>query len=153
MTMTGVNELFLDTNTLIYATNSAAPLHQVANQFIQTTFAAGIQLTVSTQILREYLATATRLSTQGVNFPQSDILANLQLFQSRFRVVEDNLQLFSALMGLFQNYSFAGKQVHDANIVATMQIYGITHLLTHNVSDFSRFAALITIVPLVGNTP
>jgi predicted nucleic acid-binding protein len=153
MTMTGVNELFLDTNTLIYATNSAAPLYQVANQFLQTTYAAGIQLTISTQILREYLATATRLSTQGVHFPQADILANLQFFQSRFKVVEDNLQVSSTLIGLFQNYNFAGKQVHDANIVATMQIYGITHLLTHNVSDFNRFAGLITIVPLVGNIP
>ncbi len=43
----------------------------------------------------------------------------------------------------------AGKQVHDTNIVATMQVYGIIGLLTHNVADLTRFAALITIVPLV----
>jgi predicted nucleic acid-binding protein len=110
-------------------------------------------LTVSTQILREYLATATRLSAQGVSFPKADILANLQLFQSRFKVVEDNVQVFLNLLDLVQNHNFAGKQVHDGNIVATMQFYGLTHLLTHNVSDFNRFAGIITIVPLAGDTP
>ena len=32
-----------------------------------------------------------------------------------------------------------GKQVHDANIVATMMAYGIPALLTHNAKDFARF--------------
>jgi len=46
-----------------------------------------------------------------------------------------------------------GRQVHDANIVATMQVYGITHLLTHNTDDFARFAHLITVVLLQPGTP
>ncbi len=53
------------------------------------------------------------------------------------------------VVNLLQTIPTAGKQVHDANIVATMQAYTIQHLLTHNVSDFNRFAGLITIVPLV----
>ncbi|MEH2170887.1 MAG: hypothetical protein V7K41_30400 [Nostoc sp.] len=43
-----------------------------------------------------------------------------------------------------------GKQVHDANIVATMLVYGIPQLLTHNTSDFARFSGLITVLPLQG---
>jgi hypothetical protein len=39
--------------------------------------------------------------------------------------------------------------VHDANIVATMQVYGIRQLLTHNADDFTRFSAFITVVPLI----
>jgi predicted nucleic acid-binding protein len=39
-------------------------------------------------------------------------------------------------------------EVHDANIVATMQVYGVRHLLTHNTADFARFSHLITVVPL-----
>ena len=41
------------------------------------------------------------------------------------------------------------KQVHDANIVATMQVYGIDQLLTHNVADFARFQPRIAVLPLV----
>ena len=38
--------------------------------------------------------------------------------------------------------------LHDANIVATMQVYDIKRLLTHNMRDFARFSSLITILPL-----
>ncbi len=39
-----------------------------------------------------------------------------------------------------------GKQVHDANIAATMLAHGITRLLTFNVADFQRFAGLIELI-------
>lgn len=42
----------------------------------------------------------------------------------------------------------SGKQIHDANIVATMIAYRIEYLLTHNVVDFERFTSLIHILPL-----
>src|SRR5437773_9652179 len=41
-----------------------------------------------------------------------------------------------------------GKQVHDANIVATMLGHGLDHILTHNTADFERFRGLIDVVPL-----
>jgi predicted nucleic acid-binding protein len=36
-----------------------------------------------------------------------------------------------------------------ANIVATMQVYGICQLIMHNVDDFTRFSVFITVVPLI----
>jgi predicted nucleic acid-binding protein len=45
-------------------------------------------------------------------------------------------------MGDFQ---IGGKQVHDANIVATMQAYGIPALLPHNTKDFERLGEVIRI--------
>ena len=36
----------------------------------------------------------------------------------------------------------------DANIIATMLVYGIERLLTHNTADFARFARYITVLPL-----
>ena len=41
-----------------------------------------------------------------------------------------------------------GKQIHDANIVATMLAYNIPCLLTHNVKDFKRFEGIIEIVSI-----
>jgi hypothetical protein len=41
-----------------------------------------------------------------------------------------------------------GKQVHDANIVATLLAYGVRTLLTDNVSDFARWAHVIDVRPL-----
>jgi len=41
-----------------------------------------------------------------------------------------------------------GKQVHDANLVATMLVHGVTRLLTFNVADFRRFGAVIALEPV-----
>jgi predicted nucleic acid-binding protein len=45
----------------------------------------------------------------------------------------------------FQNGLAAGKQIHDANIVAACLAYGIPRILTHNVADFKRFGAIIRV--------
>ena len=42
-----------------------------------------------------------------------------------------------------------GRRIHDANIVATMLVYGIPRLRTNNPEDFVRFATLIEVLPLV----
>jgi hypothetical protein len=64
---------------------------------------------------------------------------------------EDNPQVTERLLTLMEQVAVGGRQVHDANIVATMQAYGINQLLTHNTVDFDRFAELITVLPLVEN--
>lgn len=44
-----------------------------------------------------------------------------------------------------ESFNIGGKQVHDANIVATMLAYDIPCLLTHNTRDFERFGEVIRI--------
>jgi|LakMenE01Jun11ns_1017448.scaffolds.fasta_scaffold9670723_2 predicted nucleic acid-binding protein len=66
-----------------------------------------------------------------------------------FIVADEAAAVTSQLLTLLQIISLGGKQVHDANIVATMLVHGIERLLTHNVADFMRFSHLITVVPIV----
>jgi predicted nucleic acid-binding protein len=47
---------------------------------------------------------------------------------------------------LCRRYSFGGRQVHDANVVATILAHGELRLLTFNEADFRRFAGLIEVV-------
>lgn len=69
-------------------------------------------------------------------------------FLNRFQVAEDNRQVTDRLLTLVEKISIGGKQIHDANIVATMLTYNIPSLLTHNTDDFKRFSHLITVLPL-----
>lgn len=147
---TGVKALFVDTNILIYSTNPASPFHQAAITVLKETYDQGIEQTISTQILREFYGFATRPGEHGVMPPLTPILRSIQSFQRSFRVLDDthivSLRLFDHLV---QKTQIGGRQIHDANIVATMLTYGITHLLTNNPAHFARFAEVITIVPLV----
>ena len=56
--------------------------------------------------------------------------------------------MWEQLIMLSRRYSFAGRQVHDANIVATMLAHGERRLLTFNIADFRRFARLIEVLVL-----
>jgi hypothetical protein len=54
-------------------------------------------------------------------------------------VLEDGPAVWGELMTLTHAFSFGGKQVHDANIVATMLAHGETRLSpsTATISDAS----------------
>jgi hypothetical protein len=52
------------------------------------------------------------------------------------------------LLQLMEQIPIRGKQVHDANVVATMLAYDVHNLLTHNTADFARYRDLIAVLPL-----
>ena len=149
MAMLDAEMLFVDPNGLVYASVVEAPLHEAALQAIQSHEQAGDSLWISRQVLREYLATLTR-PRQFRNPPSiAMLMAEVRHFTVRFRVADEGPLVTERLIALLAAVSVGGKQVHDANIVATMQVYGIRQLLTHNVDDFTRFAAFVTVVPLL----
>jgi hypothetical protein len=53
-----------------------------------------------------------------------------KLFFATSLVPDDNAQVMETLWSLYESTPFAGKQVHDANIVATMFSYGLDTLVT-----------------------
>jgi len=149
MATTAVDPLLVDTNVLIYHQIALSPLHAAARNRLRDLLAAGHTLWVSRQILREYLAAMSRPGTVTPPLPMTTLIADVQAFQSRFFLAEDGPAVTAHLLSLLASVSCGGKQVHDANVVATMLAHGIPSLLTHNVADFSRFAGIITVVPLV----
>lgn len=60
-------------------------------------------------------------------------------------MADDTAAVTEQLIKLMANFEIGGKQIHDANIVATMLAYGIPCLLTRNTKDFERFADVIEI--------
>lgn len=145
------NAVFLDTNILVYANVDESPFHQMALQAIQTRYEAGVEMWVSRQVLREYLTTLTRPQVFANPRPVAITIERVRFFQTQFRIAEDSLQVTERLLTLMEQVPVGGRQVHDANIVATMQAYGIGQLLTHNVADFNRYQEFITVLPLVEN--
>lgn len=41
----------------------------------------------------------------------------------------------------------SGKNVHDAKLVAAMNVNGISHVLTFNEADFRRYAGIVIVRP------
>jgi len=65
--------------------------------------------------------------------------------QSHFEIADDTDAVTAQLILLMTDIPIGDKQVHDANIVATMLAYGIPTLLTHNAKVFERFTDRIAV--------
>jgi predicted nucleic acid-binding protein len=141
-------QVFLDTNILVRANVSTAPLHSEITTALEKLRRRGTKLWISQQVLREYAATVTRPQTfmQPMDAPR--VAVRLRYFQSNFSVAQDSAFLMGYLLYLLDTIPMGGKQVHDANIVATMQAYGIPQLFTLNTEDFVRFTGLVRLLTL-----
>lgn len=146
--MTVVERIFLDTNVLIRATIDTAPLHEIARRKLEFYDANGVEIWISRQVLREYLAVLSRPQSYTAPLAPDVLSEDVQRFQQRFHVADEDVRVTQQLTLLLQQIPSGGRQVHDANIVATMLVYGIRSLVTHNVDDFTRFTGLITVAPL-----
>lgn len=145
MAMTGAEPVFIDTNVLVYANQTRSPRHAEAVALLDRVKAAGAPLWTSAQVLREYLAVVTRPQGELAALPMAIAIERVRFFAQRFWLAEDGPAVRVRLLDLLSAYPVGGKQVHDANIVATMLANGITRLLTFNVADFRRFAGLISV--------
>ena len=134
--------VFIDTNILIYSNLALSPFHIQAIQRLQEFADQDMEMWISRQTLREYLSGMTRRSDSTGTIPITSLVADVEYFSSYTALVTERL------LKLMTEINIGGKQVHDANIVATMLVYGIPQLLTHNIGDFARFSELITILPL-----
>jgi predicted nucleic acid-binding protein len=133
---------FVDTNILLRSMIPVMVRHQEADALVQQMWAANTELWINGQVIREFIVQATHPKTLPVPMTINEINAIKRVFQ----VADETAAVRDKLLELIKEYPTQGKQVHDANLVATMLAYGIDTLLTFNIDDFKRFADKIKIV-------
>lgn len=63
-----------------------------------------------------------------------------------FEILEEGPAVTEILVALCREVTVGGRQIHDANIVATMLAHGEHRLLTFNTSDFRRYGERIELI-------
>jgi predicted nucleic acid-binding protein len=147
MVTTDPEPVFIDTNVLVYVSRPTAPQHTVAVAALAEVEASGCAVWVSPQILRAYLAVVTRPQAPAPAPPMAAAIADI--LPAAFVVTGEGPVVLERLP--LQTHSVAGRQVHDANIVASMLVHGIARPLTFNAGDFRRFADVIEIRALAAS--
>ena len=75
-----------------------------------------------------------------------EALDDVNWLLENFDILEDGPQVTDALIALCREVPVGGRQIHDANIVATMLAHGERLLLTFNTADFRRYGDRIELV-------
>jgi len=143
--MTGAEPLFIDTNILVYASVVTVPEHHAAFKALRDARRAKRPLWISRQVIREFIVTCTRPQNFRQPLTPDGVVREARYLEENFQVADDTAAVTGRLLELMENFKIAGKQVHDANIVATMRAHAIPCLLTHNSKDFERFREIISI--------
>lgn len=64
----------------------------------------------------------------------------LRLVERLFPLLPDTPEIYTEWKQVVANFNVSGVQVHDARLVAAMNVHCVTHILTFNTSDFVRYA-------------
>jgi len=148
MGRTDASPVFVDTNVLVYASLARAPLNAAAKEALRRLGEQATPLWISRQVLREFLAVMTRTGELADQLPPEALLELVRYLEAHFLIAEDGAAVTAWLLELMGRFQVRGKQVHDANVVATMLAHGIPQILTHNVGDFARYSELVAVLPL-----
>lgn len=132
-------KVFVDTNILLTATDTRRDHHSRALDLFRKAPQKIFTLCLSGQILREYLVVATRpLAVNGLGLGILEAAQNVERFKSVTHFLPESLAVHSQLIALFKEKKITGAKIHDLNIVATLKVAGIKHLLTLNPQDFTE---------------
>lgn len=138
--------VLVDTNVLLAATDRDRACHRAALEFLRR---ERRDLAITPQIAREYLAVATRpVTANGLGLTGNDACGNLDQFLDGMRMLAEDGRTTTWLSRLVGAGSVAGKQVHDANLVAVALAHDVMVIVTDNTRHFARFASLVRIEAL-----
>ncbi len=132
----------VDTNVLLRFVHRSDPRHEIVRTAIFKLRSDNHQLRVTSQNFIEFWNVSTRPVRQN-GFGLTAIQANrlLQIAERLFPLLPDSPAIYLKWRKLVVDCAVSGVQVHDARLVAAMLVNNITHILTFNTSDFSRYVA------------
>lgn len=146
--MTRGDLLFLDTNVLLSATVESRPDHRVCMELFRGAPASGVHLVTIPQVFREYLVVATRpREDNGLGMSVTDALHNIGSFRMRVHLLPEAAEVTDKLASLIERLSISGKHIHDANLIAAMQVHRVGILVSANSGDFARFERIELLTP------
>ena len=133
----------IDTNILLRRQDADQAQLGVAARALIHLRGQGERLCVARQNLIEFRNVASRpLDKNGLGLSATEADLELDKAERDFDTLPENDVNYAVWRQLIAAKGVSGKQVHDARLVASMLVYGITHLLTFNGADFRRFEAL-----------
>jgi predicted nucleic acid-binding protein len=133
----------IDTSVLGRLANTADMSYPIALQAVVELHRRGEVLHVTPQNLIEFRNAATRpTAVNGLGLTASEAEAKSSAFEAAFPLLTEIPDIYPAWKALVSAVGVLGKQVYDARLVAVCHVYGISHLLTFNVSHFTRLARI-----------
>jgi predicted nucleic acid-binding protein len=132
--------VLVDTNILLRRVQPDHPHHGVAIESVARLLAAGEPVHFTWQNISEFWNVMTRpITVNGLGFSPAFAMNEVGKIERVLILLPDSPAAYEEWKRLVATYAVLGTKVHDARLVALMNVHGIRRLLTFNTDDFSRF--------------
>ena len=134
----------VDTNVLLRFVDRTHPLHPRVRAAVRTLRTEGHRLRATPQNCVEFWNVATRPADKnGLGLEPADADRLLRFVERLFPMLPEVPAVYPQWRQLVVTFGVSGVQVHDVRLVAAMRVHSVMHILTFNVIDFVRYAALL----------
>jgi len=130
----------IDTNVLLFASDTASPLHGAASAFLARCAGGRETLCLTWPTVMGYLRIATHPSVFTTPLTPADATANIEALMalSHVRVLGEEDGFWVAYRETTSALPVRGNLVPDAHVAAILRQHGVRVLYTHD-RDFRRF--------------
>lgn len=139
----------VDTNVLLRAIQRQnLQLRVLARETIKKLYRRGDSLFVCPQNLIELWNVSTRpVNVNGLGLSVGETQKNIGRCEAFFQLLQENPDIFPEWKRLVSVHQVAGLKVHDARLVATMNVHQILNIVTFDVEDFKRYTGIEILHP------
>ena len=140
--------VFVDTNVLLRAADPGDPKHEAAIKTISDLLEAGEALCITPQIAAEFWNVATRpVANNGLGMSIEEVRDEISRLEGFFSVLPESAEVYLEWKRLVVAHKVRGVKVHDARIVAAMNVHGLNRIVTFNADDFRRYGSITVTLP------
>ncbi|MBM3835560.1 MAG: type II toxin-antitoxin system VapC family toxin [Verrucomicrobia bacterium] len=143
--------ILLDANLLLYAVNSAAPRHEAARRWLDTSLSGTEEVGFAWPVILAFLRIATHpgLFPRPLSVHTATAKMEAWLAQPVARILDPGAEHWMRFAQLLRQAQCTGNLIQDAHLAALAMECGAT--LCSTDADFSRFPALKWLNPLRGD--
>ncbi len=141
--------ILLDSNILIRLVVKSDASFRDVRSAVSKLLRQGEQLAYATQTVAEAWVVLTRPTSVrggfGLTYTEARTCRNR--LERAFLLLEDRPEMYQCWKQIVDQHQIIGVNAHEARLVATMQMHGVTRILTFNVNDFKRYQHLDVLTP------
>ena len=132
--------VLVDTNILLRRIQPDHAHHALAIESVARLLAAGELVYFTWQNISEFWNVMTRpMTANGLGFSPVFTRSEVGKIEAVLTLLPDSPAAYEEWKRLVTTHAVSGVKVHDARLVALMNVQGVRQILTFNTDDFVRF--------------
>jgi predicted nucleic acid-binding protein len=137
----------VDTNILLRITRRSDPQHKAVDTALARLVGQGTTLYFTHQNIAELWNAMTRpIARNGLGLTVPEAEQQVRAIEAGMSLLPDSDAVYREWRRMIVHYNISVVQVHDARLAAAVHVHRVSHILTLNLTDFSRFADLLAVV-------